>query len=379
MTEDMTMQSRRAAGIEAAASHTPTAGVLPAQLSAGAIPSLDGIRAVSIAIVFFAHVGLSEAIAGGFGVTIFFFLSGFLITTLFIREWRDQGRIHVGKFYVRRFLRLSPPLFFTLGTAYLLLYLGVAEGAFEPVAVLSQIFYFHNYYLAVFPEAGSVVTGLQPLWSLSVEEHFYLIFPLIFLIFTRGRIDLRHLAALIVLIILWRYFRYQFLLDSGWAIYISTDTRFDSILFGCMLALLERDNVASRFLPTDTRRMSVLLLGALLILAASILARDEAFRSTLRYTVQGLGLMVVFHYAVTRPDYWLFRPLNNRWVALIGLYSYSIYLAHYVIIRILAKYGWFADNYMMFVLAAAAISIAYAAFVWHVVEALPRKLRHRFA
>lgn len=355
------------------------AGTLPPTLARGAIPSLDGIRAVSVAIVFFAHAGLSDAIAGGFGVTIFFFLSGFLITTLFLREWRETGRIHIGKFYIRRFLRLSPPLFFTLALGYFLVWIGFADGAFDRLAVLSQIFYFHNYYLAAFPQAGSVVTGLQPLWSLSVEEHFYMIFPLIFLLFTRGKVRLGHLVALLAAIVAWRYFRWQVMLDTQWTIYISTDTRFDSILYGCLLALCERDGTAARVLPGDNRRLTLILFGALAVLALSIVARDMTFRSTFRYTVQGLALMVVFHYAVTRPDYWLFRPLNLGWVRTIGLYSYAIYLAHYVIIRILTKHGWFADSPALFIAAAAVISIAYAAFVWHVVEAVPRRLRHRFA
>ncbi len=366
-------------GDRAPRSTMPGAGSLPPTLARGAIPSLDGIRAVSVAIVFFAHAQLSDAIAGGFGVTIFFFLSGFLITTLFVREWRDTGGIHIGHFYIRRFLRLSPPLFVTLGVSYLLLHYGVAEGTFEPVAILSQLFYFHNYYLAAFPGSGSVVAGLQPLWSLSVEEHFYMIFPLMFLLFTRGRIDIRHIFGLLVLIILWRYIRFEFLRGTQWQIYISTDTRFDSILYGCLLALLERNGTANRIFPTDSKRMTVWLLAAFLILGASILARDMAFRSTLRYTVQGLALMVVFHYAVTRPDFALFRPLNNRWVRLIGLYSYSIYLSHYVIIRLFMQHGWFEANYPLFVLSTAAVSIGYAAFLWHVVEALPRRFKHRFA
>lgn len=370
---------KRGAGEEGQPQALPRPGVLPQTLARGAIPSLDGIRAVSVAIVFFAHAGLSDAIAGGFGVTIFFFLSGFLITTLFIREWRDTGRIHIGKFYVRRFLRLSPPLFFTLGLGYLLVWLGFADGEFDTLAVLSQFFYFHNYYLAAYPDAGSVVVGLQPLWSLSVEEHFYLLFPLIFLLFTRGKVGVVHILALLVAIVAWRYVRWQVLLDTEWTIYISTDTRFDSILFGCLLALLERDGAAGRILPADNRRMTVVLCGALLVLALSILARDLTFRSTLRYTVQGAALMVVFHYAVTRPDYWLFRPLNLGWVKTIGLYSYSIYLAHYVIIRILQKHGWFEGDAALFIAAAAIISIGYAAFLWHVIEAIPRRLRHRFA
>ncbi len=370
---------KRGAGGESRAQTPPRPGVLPQTLARGAIPSLDGIRAVSVAIVFFAHAGLSDAIAGGFGVTIFFFLSGFLITTLFIREWHDTGGIHIGKFYIRRFLRLSPPLFFTLGLGYLLVWLGFADGEFDTLAVLSQLFYFHNYYLAAYPDAGSVVVGLQPLWSLSVEEHFYLLFPLIFLLFTRGKVGVMHILALLVAIVLWRYVRWQVLLDTQWTIYISTDTRFDSILFGCLLALLERDGAAGRILPADSRRMTAVLFGAIAVLALSILARDLTFRSTFRYTVQGVALMVVFHYAVTRPGYWLFRPLNFGWVKTIGLYSYSIYLAHYVIIRILQKQGWFEAGGVLFIAAAAVVSIAYAAFLWHVIEAVPRRLRHRFA
>lgn len=73
---------------------------------------------------------------------------------------------------------------------------------------------------------------------------------------------------------------------------------------------------------------------------------------------------------------------RSRWIRVGGnvrLYSYSIYLAHYVIIRILHKHGWFEGNPALFIAAAAVISIAYAAFVWHVIEAVPRRLRHRFA
>src|SRR5690606_39924509 len=115
-----------------------------------------------------------------------------------------------------------------------------------PLAILSQLFYFHNYYLAAFPDAGSVVVGLQPLWSLSVEEHFYLIFPLIFLLFPRGKVRVSHIVALLVAIVAWRYFRWQVLLDTQWTIYISTDTRFDSILYGCLLALMERNGAGAR-------------------------------------------------------------------------------------------------------------------------------------
>jgi peptidoglycan/LPS O-acetylase OafA/YrhL len=93
-----------------------------------AIPSLDGIRAVSVLIVVLSHVGLGHVVPGGLGVTIFFFLSGYLITTLLLQEHARNGSIHVGRFYIRRFLRLAPPLMITLAVAYALVLSGLVPG-----------------------------------------------------------------------------------------------------------------------------------------------------------------------------------------------------------------------------------------------------------
>jgi len=76
----------------------------------GVIPSLDGLRAVSISIVLVSHAGYGNVVPGGLGVTIFFFLSGYLITTLLLDERKRSGRIDIGKFYIRRAFRLFPPL-----------------------------------------------------------------------------------------------------------------------------------------------------------------------------------------------------------------------------------------------------------------------------
>src|ERR1700744_3779762 len=86
--------------------------------SSTTIPSLDGIRAVSVLIVVLSHAGLGQVIPGGFGVTIFFFLSGFLITTLLLAEYEETGRIDIPKFYLRRVFRLMPPLIISLLIAY---------------------------------------------------------------------------------------------------------------------------------------------------------------------------------------------------------------------------------------------------------------------
>src|SRR5262245_8347810 len=84
----------------------------------GVIPSLDGIRALSVIIVMLSHVGYGDIVPGGLGVTVFFFLSGYLITTLMLSEYRRTGAISIANFYLRRAFRLLPPLLVTLLIAY---------------------------------------------------------------------------------------------------------------------------------------------------------------------------------------------------------------------------------------------------------------------
>ena len=107
----------------------------------GQIPSLDGIRAVSILIVFLSHAGLGHLIPGGFGVTVFFFLSGFLITSLLIREYDRNGRISLPLFYIRRVLRLGPPILVTMLAGGLLVAAGVTEGTLHAPTLMSQVFF----------------------------------------------------------------------------------------------------------------------------------------------------------------------------------------------------------------------------------------------
>src|SRR3954470_20191799 len=109
------------------------------------LPSLDGIRAVSFALVFAAHAGLDRVIPGGFGVTVFFFLSGFLITTLMRREFDKRGTVSLRNFYVRRALRILPPFYTVLLLASALTLAGVLPGKLEASAVLAQALHYANY------------------------------------------------------------------------------------------------------------------------------------------------------------------------------------------------------------------------------------------
>jgi len=289
-------------------------------LPRGHIPSLDGIRAVSIGIVFVAHSGFGHIVPGGFGLTIFFFLSGFLITTLLCREWDSGGKIDLRGFYIRRVLRLGPPLIAVLVPSLLLVQAGLLQGNFHLPSLLSQLFFYFNYFSLYSPHVTSNVEGLAVLWSLSVEEHFYILWPAFFILLGMGRLGIRSIVAILALVLVWRCVRFFVFGASEGTIYISTDTRIDSLLFGCLLAVLNWKNLSSRIFPPP--RQSWWVIGAALgLVLVTLVIREDSFRATLRYTLQGLALMPLFHYAITMYDAPVFRPLNWPAVRLIGTLS----------------------------------------------------------
>ncbi|HEX5757440.1 MAG TPA: acyltransferase, partial [Arenimonas sp.] len=172
----------------------------------GEIASLNGIRAVAVALVFFSHGGQGQWVPGGLGVTLFFVLSGFLITTLLQREYQRYGAIHLRNFYLRRVLRLMPPLLVVVALSGLLASASLIDGGFSPRGLLSVLFYFGNYHV-IATDFGGIPAGLGVIWSLAVEEHYYLLYPPLALLLLRRQQPRRAaavLAALCIGMLLWR-------------------------------------------------------------------------------------------------------------------------------------------------------------------------------
>jgi peptidoglycan/LPS O-acetylase OafA/YrhL len=132
------------------------------------IPSLDGIRAISFFLVFFSHAGLGGLVPGGFGVSIFFLLSGFLITTLLRMEFARYQRISLSKFYLRRALRILPPLYIALVLAMVLCQIGKEHSTIPFMGTLAQALQVSNYY-QIYAVPGPTMPGTSVLWSLAVE------------------------------------------------------------------------------------------------------------------------------------------------------------------------------------------------------------------
>jgi peptidoglycan/LPS O-acetylase OafA/YrhL len=194
------------------------------------IPGLDGQRAISILLVMVSHSGLQNIVPGVFGVTIFFFISGFLITSLLVEEHNTANAVSIKRLYLRRVFRLYPPLLTYIAAMSVI---WAARGfSTDYIGLLGALFYFANYLYAVWPE-HVVVYGAH-LWSLSVEEHFYLFFPLLFALgIGRNKIALCLLiAAALAIRIIEAHLGAAETYTS-----VTTECRYDTILAGCVTAI----------------------------------------------------------------------------------------------------------------------------------------------
>lgn len=344
------------------------------------IPSLDGIRAISFLLVFFSHASLGGGlIPGGFGVTTFFLLSGFLITTLLRLEFDRYGRISLRGFYLRRVLRILPPLYITLLLAVALFLEGPGRSAFPTAGTIAQALQVSNYY-QIYAHPAVTIPGTGVLWSLGVEEHFYLLFPILY-VAMRPRLSESRQAALLLTLcagaLAWRcILQFHFHAPVARTFY-GTDTRFDSILFGCTFAVIA--NPLLRDPPADwiRTRLNWLLPVCALVLLVTFLERDDRFRETLRYTLQGLALIPLFiaaiHYHKAMPGVILNMPVLRY----IGVLSYSLYLCHSVIIEFLRR-EW-PQGPVLTGAASLACALGFAVAVHYAVERPCTRLRRRLS
>lgn len=344
------------------------------------IPSLDGLRAVSFLLVFAAHSGLEKIVPGGFGVTTFFFLSGFLITTLMRLEERKTGTVSLKGFYLRRIFRILPPFYLTLVLATVLAVAGLVPGKLEGSPMSALYLHFGNYWFA-FHGGDGVPAGTAVYWSLAVEEHFYLLFPLLYLITRRLGLTERRQGMFFLLmcgaIVVWRSLLVMRFGVPEDRTYLASDTRFDSILFGCALAVAMNPVVDG---PVGSERLwkRVLFPAGIAILLFTFLYRAPWFRESIRYTLQGIGLTPVFITAMRFPAWGPFRILNTKVLAFIGVLTYSLYLVHHVVLYTVHHHlpTW---HPALLSIIALAISLGFSLAMYQYVEKPFGRLRKRFS
>jgi peptidoglycan/LPS O-acetylase OafA/YrhL len=298
----------------------------------GYIPGLNGLRAGAVLMVMIGHAGFPNVVPGGLGVTIFFFISGFLITSLLLQEQRSTGAISVANFYVRRFLRLGPELlaFLLCSSALGILYMGAAGRLPNVIDWLGALAYVTNYVHLLLFDGGD---GLRwpHLWSLAVEEHFYLTFPLAFsLLCLRRTFALAALSCICLWGLAWRITIFAAGFPQNWY-YEASDARLDSIAFGCLTACLFAWK--AQYVNLRGAGSTMALLAGIALMLLSLLIRDELYRETARFTLQGLamGLLTVGLYT-SRLGSLLVGLMEWTPIRWMGQMSYGAYLWHFDVI-----------------------------------------------
>lgn len=350
----------------------------PAITGRDRIPELDGLRGVAILTVMLSHYSGKAYAPGGFGVTLFFVISGFIITRLFLAEIAATGQIAIGRFYARRFIRLMPALTVAvMAIAATTLLLGEP---FSPVPVVAALTYLKNYQTLFLPDhIGPPLANLGIYWSLAVEEHFYLVFPLLLLGLRRRPASFcALLVALIFTCLAWRLTLILHYEVPAPRTYMGSDTRFDSPLMGALLACLCRMQEQNGRPVASLANWS--LPAGLLLTLISFLIRDPVFRETFRYSIQNIAIALCLFGILYGPSLsWPRRLLANGPLHVIGVISYSLYLWHIFILYLAIRFSPAEMPRLAVAAVAAVAALAVAYLSWRFLEKGMERFKARFA
>jgi peptidoglycan/LPS O-acetylase OafA/YrhL len=354
----------------------------PAGFRLGYRPALDGLRGLAVLAVMAHHSPLRDLAGGGFlGVDLFFVLSGFLITALLLEEHADTGSIHLGRFYLRRALRLLPALFLLLLFCCLL-----ALGCRSPVRawmiyrpVLLTACHAANWYWYF----GVPLYLLGHAWSLSLEEQFYLAWPPVLAMLLRLRIDRRFLAALllvgIVAAAVLRLALWQGPDTRGY--HLTTTclaTRADAPLVGCLLAVC----ACSGWLPRGRAGRWILralatVSAALLVYGFINLRQGDAFLYRGGFTLVATGAALCIAAVMHAPGQAM-RLLIAPPLVWVGRVSYGLYLWHFPLFAVVPSWlrklppGWHPGSAALWAVQIA-LTFVIAGASFYLVEAPLRR------
>ncbi len=320
----------------------------------GRRPALDGLRGLAIVLVIACHLidtvtGVDHPALGTTGVTVFFTLSGFLITSLLMEEHAITGRLRWGYFYGRRARRLLPAL------AVVLVVIGsvqVAGGFTGPVALLPVAFYVANWFAA-----GGHNLGLLPhTWSLAIEEQFYLAWPLLLLFClrrSRRALEFVCLAGIVIAVMLrlslWEHGA------GAQRIYFGTDTRADALLVGCLLAAWAHRGRSSPDVPPWVGTAA----AAGLVAVSLALSGSYGTHILLPTVVPWLSAVLIVSACAIAPAW-----MESAVARYLGRRSYALYLWHFAMLLMVGN----LTSSVPAAVLAVIVSLGIAELSWRYVE-----------
>ncbi|MBF0196819.1 MAG: acyltransferase [Planctomycetes bacterium] len=318
------------------------------------VPSLDGLRGVACLFVLFFHAGFKWAKGGFIGVDIFFVLSGFLITSILLKELESKSKIDIKRFFFNRALRLLPVLYVTV-FGYLLLVLISAENsisrwyatgeAMNCVLFLSNLPWRMPGYNTLFSHS----------WSLSVEWQFYLIWPfLLILIYKLPSFFMRIICVCLLMMVfpLLRIYNPSFL-----------PMRMEGLLLGCFMALLLRRDPKALRMTTATSLPALFCVLLLLYVVHHVHISHPPFHVN-GYILVSLCSFVIIASLLSEGPSLLKRLFEFPFFCFIGKISYGLYLIHYPIFRMM-KYKF---SYETIMLVGGGVSILLATLSYYLME-----------
>lgn len=321
---------------------------------------LDGLRGVAVGLVVACHAfkGHFDNL-GPVGVTTFFALSGFLITSLLLEERESTGRVSFGGFYARRVRRLLPALFVYLAVWTVAgSFIDKIEFKVRSIDLIATALYFQNWRLATFHNV-SWPTAIT--WTLSIEEQFYLLWPLTFLLLKRWpRAQIGVAITGIAFSAALRVATWDGSGANAWAMYHQTATNIDPIFLGCLLAI-----AVHRVSLRVPRWVAPAAVAAVIAIA---LVDDYMLNHVaLPFVVAVAACGVIATTCVRRVVVLELAPLV--WL---GKRSYALYLWHYPLVTLIGEHHPAAAK-----LGAIALSLVAAELSWRLVERPAQRFRRR--
>lgn len=343
------------------------------------LPALDGLRGLSIMVVLLGHIGLN--IPGGFGVNVFFFISGLLITNLLLIEFENKERIDFKNFFIRRLLRLYPPLLLMILVTCIVppLNKGITMDKVWPA-----MFYYQNYYyIANFHafHSGESKSYFGFIWSLAIEEHFYLVFPFLFTLLVKNKKALIGVTIAIIVSALvfrvigtYRHGVNPFAFEYSYA---ATECRSDAIMMGCLASILIYVDKSNRFLKFVSSVPVFVISFVAMIL--SIVIKDHFFKQTIMYSIQSLSFMVMIPAILYDKKYeFLNKIFSSKPLVFTGRLSYSLYLFHLIFYRLEYAYISNGKKDMLYYILGIPGAFMLAMLSYYLVEKPVMGLRRRF-
>ena len=309
-------------------------------------PEIDGLRAIAVLSVIINHAQDTFLPGGFLGVDIFFVISGYLITSLILKELKLTNKFSFSHFYERRVRRIMPALLAVVILSNFISYIVLLPDSFIDFSKssISSIFSFSNFYFVltsnIYGTESSLLKPLLHTWSLSVEEQFYILFPLtmfvIYKFFRKYLLTLIFSGILISLI----FSQYASTAHPGFNFYLLPSRGFE-LLLGSLLAKLELDNGRKRINSFLIINKALPFIGLSLILYSLVFFDNEMLLPSFYSLVPIIGTMLIIWFS--QKDELITQILSNRIIVFFGLISYSLYLFHFPVFAF-ARYLDLLDN-----------------------------------